>query len=58
MKKAKESGKKESAAVDLQQASIHACAASTAGKKAALILYGETGDNQREQSAGDEGEAF
>jgi len=40
--------RKESAAVDLQQASIHACAASTAGKKVALIFYGETADNQRE----------
>ena len=58
MKKAKESGKKESAAVDLQQTSVHACAASTAGKKVALIFYRETADNQREQATGEKTETF
>jgi len=44
IKKAK--GKKESTTVNLKQASIRTCAASTAGKELALIFYGKAADNQ------------
>jgi hypothetical protein len=57
-RKESESERKESAAIDLQQAGIHACAASTAGKKVALIFYRETADNQREQATGEKAKTF
>lgn len=43
--------KKESAPVNLKQASVSTCASSTAGDEMALIFYGETGSEQSKQGS-------